>query len=129
MQKITNIMINMYNLKDIDFMGYSFNRYNASFHHLIVPKRSGGLKVIENGAILNANTSHPYLHIIECLDLDTFNYVTSEMIDINIKGYLDYENLRNIDEILSEFEAKHFNDRSKKGKRLIKEEYTRRIKV
>lgn len=128
MKSITNIMINLYNLKKIDFMGYTFTRNNASYHHLIIPRRLGGLETVENGAVLNGKTSHPYLHKIESVDLDVFNYITSEMIDINIKGYLDKANLRHIDDILCLFEREHSGDTTKKGKLLIKEEYTRRFR-
>lgn len=128
MKYITRVMINLYNLKKIDFMGYSFTRNNASYHHLVVPRRLNGPETVENGAVLNGKTSHPYLHRIESVDLDMFNHITSEMIDINIKGYLDIYNLRKIDDILTQFEREHSSDTTKKGKLLIKEEYTRRMK-
>ncbi len=51
MKRITKIMIEMYNLKNIDFMGYRFNRNNASYHHLIIPRRLGGEESVENGAV------------------------------------------------------------------------------
>ena len=129
MKSITNLMIAIYNLEKIDFMGYTYTKHNASYHHLIVPRRLGGPETIENGAILNGKTSHPYLHRIEYVDLDVFNAVTSEMIDINMKGYLDLSNLRSIDDILTSFEREHCSDTTKKGKLLIKEEYTRRVKL
>ena len=129
MKSITHLMIDYYNLKKIDFMGYSFTKNNASYHHLVVPRRLGGLETIDNGAVLNGKTSHPYLHRIESVDLDMFNHITSEMIDINIKGYLDIYNLRKIDDILTQFEREHSSDTTKKGKLLIKEEYTRRPKL
>lgn len=128
MKSITRLMIDVYNLKKIDFMGYQFTKNNASYHHLVVPRRLGGPETIDNGAVLNGKTSHPYLHRIESVDLDMFNYITSEMIDINIKGYLDIYNLRKIDDILTQFEREHSSDTTKKGKLLIKEEYTRRVK-
>ena len=37
------------------------------------------------------------------------------------------ENIRNIHELLCQFEREHSGDRTKKGKVLIKEGYTRRI--
>ena len=128
MKNITNIMIDLYNLKKIDFMGYTFTKNNASYHHLIIPKRLNGPETIQNGAVLNGKTSHPYLHRIQNVDIDVFNYITSEMIDINIKGYLDKANLRHIDDVLCEFEREHSGDTTKQGKLLIKEEYTRRFR-
>ena len=136
MRDITKIMIKKYALMKLkyDFMGYEFNNPNQlSFHHLIVPHRlckSKGLGegYIEwNGAILRQNTSHDYLHIVERYDLDMFNAITSEMIDENVKGYLDIENIKAIDDILNNFEREYCSARTKKGYPLIKEEYTRRL--
>lgn len=124
MKDITIQMINEFKLQDIDFMGYKFTLKNASFHHLIIPKRLGGKETIENGAILNRNTSHPYLHLIEQVDEDVFCFITSEMIDMNIKRYLDLDNLRRIDDVLCEFEEQHKDDTTTKGKKLIKKEFT-----
>lgn len=128
MKNITNIMIDLYNLKKIDFMGYTFTKNNASYHHLIIPKKLNGPETIQNGAVLNGKTSHPYLHRIQNVDIDVFNYITSEMIDENIKGHIDKENLRHIDDILTLFEREHSGDTTKHGKLLIKEEYTRRFR-
>ncbi len=132
MKEVTKLMIEEFKLKELgmDFMGFHLNKGDIySFHHLIVPNRNGGAYARWNGAILNGKTSHPYLHVIEAKDYDMFCYITSEMIDMNVKGYLDIENLRNIDEVLRQFEREHCGDRTKKGKVLIKEEYTRRIKL
>lgn len=136
MREITKIMIKKYALMKLkyDFMGYEFNNPNQlSFHHLIVPHRlckSKGLGegYIEwNGAILKQNTAHDYLHIVERYDLDMFNAITSEMIDENVKGYLDIENIKAIDDILNNFEREYCSTRTKKGYPLIKEKYTRRL--
>jgi hypothetical protein len=127
MKSITRLMIDEYNMKKIDFMGYSFTRNNASYHHLIIPRRLGGLETKENGAILNGFTSHPYLHRIEERDYEIFSLISSEMIDENIKGRIDPDNLRRINDLLTYFEREHSGDRTKKGKILIKEEYTRRF--
>lgn len=120
-------MINLYGLNKIDFMGYTFSKHNATYHHLVVPRRFGGPETVENGAVLNGKTSHPYLHKIEYVDWDVFSAVTSEMIDINTKGFLGLENLRKIDDILKSFEREHCSDVTKKGHILIKEAYTRRL--
>lgn len=123
MRKITNLMIEMYNLKNIDFMGYSFNKNNASYHHLIIPRRLGGAETIENGAVLNGKTSHPYLHIVEGIDLDMFVSITQEIIEEKAIGRLDKECLGRIDDILSCFEREHSGKRTSKGKVLIKPEF------
>ena len=90
---------------------------------MIVPRRLGGPETVENGAILNGLTSHPYLHIIEAKDYELFSLITSEMIDENIKGHIDMENIKNIRDMLEYFEKEHRYDTTKKGKRLIKREY------
>lgn len=129
MKEITKLMIKKYALMKLkyDFMGYMFQRSNQlSYHHLIIPRRSGGPMTFENGVILRQNTSHDYLHIIERVDNDMFLAITSEMIDENLKGYLDWENIKAIDDILNQFEKEHCGDRTKKGKPLIKEEYVMR---
>ena len=129
MKGITRLIIDYYNLKKIDFMGYAFTKNNASYHHLIIPRRLGGPETIDNGAVLNGRTSHPYLHIVENRDYDMFLAITSEMIDENILGKLDLNNIRKIHDILTQFEREHSSDSTKKGKLLIKEEYTRRPKL
>lgn len=131
MKEITKLMIKEFNIKKLgyDFMGYSLQKGDIyTYHHLIVPKRLNGLETRENGAILCGASSHPYLHLIEYLDLEIFNLISSEMIDQNIKGRLDIENLRKIRYLLEYFEREHCNDRGKKGKLLIKEEYLKRNK-
>lgn len=102
-------------------MGYELKR--PSFHHLIVPRRLGGLESVENGAVLDGKTSHPYLHIVEGRDYDMFLDITSEIVDEKIKGYLDIKNLRRISEILKSFEKEHSSDMTCKGRCLIKEEF------
>ena len=137
MREITREMIKEYRLMKLgyDFMGYEIkDKQDLSFHHLIVPRRNckdlglGGGYLKWNGSILNQNTSHDYLHLIEAKDLDMFIAITSEMIDQNIKGRLDIENLRRIRNILECFEREHSSDRCKKGKLLIKDDYVRRRK-
>lgn len=130
MKQVTKLMIDEFNIKKLgyDFMGYSLNRGDIyTFHHLIVPNRNGGAYARWNGAILCGQSSHPYLHTIEAKDYDMFCALTSEMIDMNIKGYLDLQNLRNIDDVLRCFEREHSGDRTKKGKLLIKDEYLKRM--
>lgn len=131
MKQVTKLMINEFKLKElgIDFMGYKVQREESlTFHHLIVPNREGGPYARWNGAILGS-TPHQYLHVIENKDYDTFCYITSEMIDMNIKGYLDIENLRNIHSLLEQFEAEHQGETTRKGKVLIKPEYKQRVKL
>ena len=136
MKQITSDMIKFYNVNKFDFLGYNVSRKESlSFHHLIVPHRyckqlglgEGYYKW--NGSILVQDTSHDYLHTIEHIDYDVFCALTSEMIDMNIKGYLDIENLRYIKDILLSFEREHDHDTDKRGKLLVKREFvTNRFK-
>lgn len=131
--QITSLMINEFKIMKlgIDFMGYQVTRKEQlSFHHLIVAHRDCKLMNIPadgylrwNGAILRQNTSHDYLHLIEAKDPEIFYELTSEMIDENIKGRLDIDNLKRIHDLLLCFEREHDHDTSKKGKLLIKREF------
>ena len=132
MKEITKIMINDFKIMKLgyDFLGYKVNRkQDLSYHHLIIPRRhckEAGLGegyLYWNGAILRQNTSHDYLHLIENIDPDIFYELTSEMIDENIKGRLDIDNLKRIHDLLLYFEREHDHDTSKKGKLLIKREF------
>ena len=132
MREVTKLMINEFKIMKLgmDFMGYHVNRkQDLSFHHLIIPRRhckEAGLGegyLYWNGAILRQNTSHDYLHLIENIDPDIFYELTSEMIDENIKGRLDIDNLKRIHDLLLYFEREHDHDTSKKGKLLIKREF------
>jgi hypothetical protein len=130
-KEVTKLMINEFKLRELgfDFMGYHLQKGDIyTFHHLIIPNRNGGPYARWNGAIL-FSTPHSYLHVVENKDYDVFSYVTSEMIDMNIKGYLDPQNIRAIDDALRSFEREYSGARTRKGKVLIKEEYTRRVKL
>ena len=132
MREVTKLMVNDFKIMKLgmDFMGYHVNRkQDLSFHHLIIPRRhckEAGLGegyLYWNGAILRQNTSHDYLHLIENIDPEIFYELTSEMIDENIKGRLDIDNLKRIHDLLLYFEREHDHDTSKKGKLLIKREF------
>ena len=132
MKEIKKEMIKDFEINKLkfDFMGYTFsNTKELSFHHLLIPRRNSEFYNIGdgvykwNGAILNQNTSHDYLHIIERLDYDLFLAITSELIDENLKGKIDIENLKKIRELLLFFEKEHKYDKTKKGNILIKREF------
>lgn len=140
MREVAKIMVNDFKIMKLgmDFMGYKVTRREQlSFHHLIISHKdcktlhipSEGY-VYWNGAMLRQNTSHDYAHLIQKIDPEIFYLITSEMIDENIKGRLDIENLRKIRDLLLYFEREHRDDRGKKGKLLIKREYiTERISL
>ena len=132
MREVTKLMIKDFRIMKLgyDFMGYQVKRKESlSYHHLIVPRRLCGQKglgegyLVWNGAILVQSSSHDYLHVVESRDYDRFLAITSEMIDENIKGYLDIDNLRRIADILHSFEKEYCSARTKKGKILIREEF------
>lgn len=136
MNCVTRNMIKKYDMMKLkyDFMGYQFQRQNQlSFHHLIVPARNCknqglGKGILEwNGAILVQDTAHDYLHILENYDYEMFLAITSEMIDINIKGFIDMENLKRINFLLTAFEIKYCGMTTKRGVPIIKEEFTKRL--
>ena len=129
MKQITNLMINEFKIKQLgyDFMGYELQKGDIyTYHHLIIPNRNGGPETRWNGAILCGKTAHPYLHLIERVDYDMFCYITSEMIDENIKGFLDTYNIKKIHEVLNQFEREHCSDTNRKGRFLIQDRYYRR---
>lgn len=133
MKEITRIMIEEYNMKKLkyDFMGYTFDRTNQlSAHHLIIPARNGGKLTRDNTCILRQDTSHDYLHRIENYDYDRFLAITSELIDMNILGYLSKDNLIAIRDILLSFEREYLGKTTRKGIEIIKPEYVeKRIKL
>lgn len=133
MKEITKIMSHDFKLHKLgyDFAGYTFTNNNQlSAHHLIIPARNGGLLTRDNTVILRQNTSHDYIHLIEKLDYDMFLAITSELIDENISGRLDIDNLRRIRDVLNCFEKEYKRKEDKHGKKLIKREYiVERIKL
>lgn len=117
-------MIRKWDMQSVDWMGYKLRRRDEfTFHHLIVPRRDGGPYAMWNGAILCGQTAHPYLHLIERVDYDTFLCITSLLIDQNALGRLDLEIIKEIDFTLKSFEEQYYDVRGKGGKRLLKPEY------
>lgn len=130
MKQVKKDMIKEFHIKklDCDMMGYYKQQGdNITAHHLLIPSNLGGKLERLNTAIL-FTTPHEYLHLIEAKDEDIFLAITSEMLDLNIKGFLDEENLRYIDDCLCQFEKEHYGDVGAKGTPLIKEKYLLRHK-
>lgn len=129
MKEVTKQLIKNFKIyeRGLDFMGYSKRKGDIpTFHHYLIANRHGGPYSYENGVIL-FTTPHQYLHVIENYDYRKFSLITSEMHDMKVKGYLANENLMNIGEILSEFEYKNRNKYTRKGKKLIRDEYLGRL--
>lgn len=126
MKQIVKDMIKIYKIDKLgfDFCGYSLQKGDIyTYHHNIIARRNGGPETISNGAILCGKTSHQYLHLIEAKNYDMFSAITSEMIDENVKGYLDMDNLRYILDVLHCFEREYLLAKRKNGDYLIKDEY------
>ena len=125
MDNTLKTLINIYNMQDMDWMGYKLqDRY--SFHHLI-KRCHGGERKIENGAVLY-QSSHSYLHTIEYYDLGKYLMINNILKDINNQRYMPtMEQLIEIEYVLRQFESEHEDYISTRGKELIKEEYKRRI--
>ena len=124
MKAITAELIRIYQPDDIDWMGYyTLCKDDFSFHH-IIKKCDGGPYHIDNGALLNRDTAHPYLHLIEVKDLDMFDYINKILKDINTQRYSPTKKqLLAIRSVLESFEREHCSDRTKRGKILLKAKY------
>jgi len=138
MKQITKFLINDFKIKELgyDFMGFSLCKDSIlSFHHLIFSKeyckkaKLGKGYWYFNGVILVQDTSHEYLHLIQRYDDDLFRYITSELIDMKVKGFIDETNLIAINQMLDYFEYQHIEEKDDKGKYLIKEKYLDRIRL
>lgn len=124
---VKNLMIRDFRVLHLgyDFAGYEIQREkDLSFHHTIISRAQckkehlGDGYWYWNGSILVQNTSHNYLHEIQRHDEDRFYAISSELIDENIKGKIDRENLERIEDILRSYE-REFD--------VPKEEYVRRL--
>ena len=124
LKQVTKDMIREWDMKSVDWMGYKKRSDDIfTFHRLLIPNREGGPYAMQNGAILCGKTGHPYLHLIENVDYDTFTYLTSLLIDENALGRLDLEIIKEIDYTLKDFEKQYDRVRNSKKKRIIKPEY------
>ena len=106
MDRVVNLMVNKYKLKEfgLDFMGYRIkNSKDLTYHHLVIPRKNGGKESVENGAIL-VRKSHQYLHMIERREHNLFLDIRELLIEENKKGLLDLVILRDINNLLYEFE-------------------------
>lgn len=132
MKEVTKLLINDFKIKELgyDFMGFSLYKDSLlSFHHLILSKEYckkahlGKGYWYWNGVILCQDTSHEYLHLVQRYSDELFRYITSEMYDMKVKGYLDKQNLIAIGQILDYFESLYMEQKTDKGHYLIKEKY------
>lgn len=127
MKQITREMLKIYKpISNMDWLNYKLVKKDLTFHH-IVKKVNGGFEEISNGALLMP-IPHQYLHVIECKEWKTYKHLNDMFRIINNQRHEPTLEQREIIEcILQDFEYKHKDDRTTKGKMLIKPEYKKRI--
>lgn len=127
MGSLTNRLFYEFELHKLgyDFMGYTFDdKKEISYHH-IQPRHYKGKTTYENGALLNRNTSHNYIHIIEEYEFQLFIELSQELIAEHKDG-ITKEHLLAIRQMLEFFEQKYKEQYTKRGILIVKEEYVRR---
>lgn len=108
-----------YKIKDMEYFS------DLTYHH-IVPRRLHAKRDIDNGAILSG-ISHQYLHLIEKIEIATFDDLNKILKDINTQKREPYQYQReDIENLFQEFEERHKWDKNKEGKLLIKKKYLKR---
>ena len=110
---------------NLDWLNYKLVREDITAHHII--KRSdGGRLDMNNVAILN-NTSHQYLHLIECRDYETYVELNKIFKYINQQKCEPTVEQRNmIETLLLNFEQEHRWDKGANGKLLLQYKYLKR---
>ena len=121
MSDILRVMIKIWNVNTIDWLGYD-NEERYSFHHL-TKKCDGGKKIISNGAVLH-QSSHSYLHTIEYYDLDKYIFLNNILKKVNEQKMMTTkEQLEQIRYVLKEFQNEYEGKKSLREKDIIKKEY------
>lgn len=124
MKEIVRQMIELFQMENIDWLGYELQEGDIfNFHH-IVDKSRGGKEIIDNGSILCNGSSHQYLHIIEYKDFDMYLYLSNILLSINNQRTMPNKQQQlAIESLLQQFEREHCSDVNAKGKPLIREKY------
>ena len=127
MKQVTKEMIEIYKPLDLDWMNYRVTRQNPITFHHIKKAEHGGLYTFDNGALLT-ETGHRYLHIIEYKEIKLYDMLNKMFEIINRQRHAPTQEQREIIEyLLNEFYNLHKEDKTSKGKRLIKFDYTKRF--
>lgn len=126
MRRITKDMLEIYiPYSNLDWMNYKLVRTELTYHH-IVKKEDKGKSEISNGALIMP-VAHQYLHLIECLDIDTYIALNNLFKIVNTQGYEPTREQRELIEyLLKEFEKIHKWDKGLKGKLLVQKKYLER---
>lgn len=127
MDKVKKEMIKLYQpLSNLDWLNYKITRLDDLTYHHIIKKSYGGKKTIENGALL-IPLAHQYLHLIECVDIDTYVAINKMFGIINKQREEPTKEQREIIEyMLREFERVHKWDKKNNGKLLLQRKYLER---
>lgn len=127
MKEVTRELVRIFRPRDMDWMGYNINSiHDLSYHH-IQKKADGGKLSLDNGALLNKSTAHPYLHVIEITDPEMYLYINNLLKNVNTQGYAPTrQQLLAVRSILQQFEREHCSATNNRGKKLIKTQYVER---
>ena len=127
MKQVTKDLIQFYKPLDFDWLNYRVTRQNQITFHHIVKAEHGGLYSLDNGALLSER-GHRYLHIIEYKEIEIYVALNKMFTLINKQRTPPtLEQRQIINMLLDQFYDVHKNDRSKKGKRLIKYDFLERL--
>ena len=130
MKRVTREMIQIWNVKNFDWLGYELKKGDYLSYHHIVPKRDNGKMSVDNGALLSGKISHPYIHLIEAKDIEIYSYINNMLKTINNQRYMPTrQQLLAIDSVFRQFEREYCGKKTAKGNELIIEEYTKRLKI
>jgi hypothetical protein len=126
MGQIIKDMLQIYKpISNLDWMNYKLVKSDVSYHH-IHKKADGGKRTIENGCLLMPS-AHQYLHLIECIDYDTYIRLNGIFKQVNSQRCEPTREQRELIEyLLQEFEKVHRWDKGNKGKLLIQRKYYQR---
>lgn len=130
MSRLRERLYKDYKLEELgyDFMGYEFSSKKELSTHHIIPRHTNGQTKKNNLCILNRNTSHNYIHLIEDIDYKIFLQVSKYLMEQVKNGKIGIDELKRIDELLCFFEDKYKKEVSRNGLLLIKDSYkTKRI--
>lgn len=110
-----------------DCMGYEFRSKSELSTHHIIPRFQGGETKKNNLSILNRNSSHNYIHLIQDYDYKTFLQISKVLFEEAKTREITMEHLAEINDLLDFFEDKFKNEESRNGSPLIKPEFKTRI--
>ena len=118
-----------YPYSGLDWLNYQIQdmeKFSDITYHHIIAKRLHSKKDMKNGALL-VNVSHQYLHLIEKIEIATFEDLNKILKDINTQKREPYQWQReDIEGIFQGFEDRHRWDKNKEGEVLIKKKYLKR---